>query len=103
MMSLSVPHPDSLGSCNLNISVAIDFDPVGNSVAFASGFFSKDAPVAERAVWAKIIDTNVSLLAVVHVETLAVRRKGQAIGLGEFFREKRDSAAGVETEDSLEW
>ncbi len=93
MMSLSVPHPDSLGSCNLNISVAIDFDPVGNSVAFASGFFSKDAPVAERAVWAKIIDTNVSLLAVVHVETLAV----------EFFREKRDSAAGVETEDSLEW
>jgi len=101
VMSLGVPYPDSLRTRDVKIPIAIDLDSIGDAVALTARLFTEDAAVGDRAIGTKIINANVSLLAVVNVEFLAVGRKGQAVGLAEFLGEQSDFAAGVEPEDTL--
>src|SRR5579863_1017606 len=100
-MALGIPNPNAFRASDENITFAIDAHAVGNSFALISLFISKNAAVRERAVGVNIVDANVFLRAVVHVEMLSIGREGEAVGLREIFCQQRDLAAVVETIDAL--
>src|SRR5271156_4126323 len=80
--SRGVPHPDSSGPGDKNISLFIQLHAVGHTVAFASGLRSENSSIGQRCVRSEIVNTNISLLAIVHIEFLAIRRKAETVRLG---------------------
>ena len=79
-----IPNPNPSGSSNEQISGQIHFHPVRHTFALTTWLFAKDAAVLELSAGPKIVNTNVSLLAVVHVKPGSVRRKCESVGLREF-------------------
>src|SRR6266481_4896545 len=96
-----IPNPNSSGSGDEKIACHIHFHPVRHTLALGSRLFSKDAAVLQSAAGPKIIDPDISLFAVVHVELGAIRRKGKTIGLGEFRSDQSYAAAGVQAIHAL--
>src|ERR1700719_611813 len=102
-MAPLVPHPDTSGPGDEQISVPVHFHPVGHALAFTSGFLAEDPTVLYRAVARKLIDAHIALLAVIHVEALAIGRECQSIGLCQPFGQKVTPALFVQPINSLEW
>src|SRR5579863_4432373 len=68
-----VPNPNSSGSGDEKISGQIHFHPVRHAFALATRLLSENASVLQSAAGPKIINPDISLLAVVHVEPAAIR------------------------------
>ena len=81
MVAVRVPQPDPLRARHKNISLLIEFHVIRDTIVLASGFGSKNPSIRERCIRCEIIDANISLLAVVHIEFLAIRRNPQSIRL----------------------
>src|SRR5436309_3655779 len=97
------PHPNSFRAGNEQIAALINFDSVRDAFTLSSRLLAEDAAIAQRGVGRKIIEANVSLLAVVHIEAFSVRGKRQAIWLGEVFGEQANVAGRIETKHALKW
>src|SRR5256885_16285768 len=102
MMALRIPHPDASRSRHVKISISVYFHSIRHAVAFATGFFSKDAAICQRAVWSDLINANVSLLAVIDVKTLSIGGEGQPVGLGQIFCEQSHFAIRIQAIHALE-
>src|SRR4029077_2487167 len=50
MMPSGVPYPDSLRTGDVEISIAIHLDSIGDPVAFTTRLFAEDAAIGDRAV-----------------------------------------------------
>src|ERR1035438_8629756 len=101
MLAICVPDPNPTRAGNIEISLAVNFYAVWNTVFLATWFFPKNAAVRQRSIRLKIVHPNVALLAVVNVELLAIGRKGQPVGLRQLFGQQRDFSIGIQAEDSL--
>src|SRR6267378_4919882 len=101
MMAPGIPYPDASGAGHVEISIFVHFHSVGHAIAFAAGLFSEDAALRKRSIWRHVINTNVSLLAVSHVETLSIRREGEPIGLRQIHCEQAYLAIGIQAIHAL--
>src|SRR3954470_9559498 len=61
---------------------------IGYSVTLSTWLFSEDAAIRERAVGGNVVHPNVAFFAVVYIKMFSVRRKGEAVRLGEIFCEQ---------------
>ncbi len=67
MMAPGIPDPNPSRPRHVEIALLVYLDPIGDAIAFASGFFPKDSAVLYGSVGIKVVDANISLLAVVHI------------------------------------
>src|SRR5581483_335724 len=81
MIACRVPDPNALWTGHKKISIAVDFDSVGNPVVFATRFFAENVAGAQSHAWTDIVHANISLLAVIHVEVFAVGREAETVRL----------------------
>jgi len=73
--SLRIPNPNSFRACDEEISFAVNLDAVRDSVMLAARFLAEYAAVGEASVGNNIVDADVALGGVVHIEALAIGRK----------------------------
>src|SRR5215469_517066 len=83
-----VPNPDSLRAGDIDIPRLVHFHSIRHAVAFSARLLRKNPPVCQRVFGGEIKDPNVPRLAVIDIETLAIRRECQAIRLRQLLRQQ---------------
>jgi hypothetical protein len=81
VIAFRIPHPNTFRPGNKEIALPIDLDPVGNTVVFLSMLIAQGAAIPQSLIWRYVVGANVALLAVIHVESLAVGRESQSVRL----------------------
>lgn len=97
------PDPDSFRAGNEQIAVPVNLDAVGNAIVFLPGLLAENAAVGQRTIRGNIVNANISLLTIIHLKLLTIRRECQPVGLTKVFGQQPDLAVSVETVHTLKW
>src|SRR4051812_8898653 len=99
MRAVRIPDPNPARSGDVYVAVDVDTHAVGNTASAL--FFGEQPAVLQFAVCRYIVDPNLTLLGIVDVEPLSVRRKGQSVRLDEIARQEADGTVVAEPEHAL--
>ena len=102
VISIRVPDPDALRPGHKEIAFVIYLDTVGDPLVFPSRLGAKDTTIAESSSGRNLVDANVALLAIVHVELLAIRREGQSIRLRQISGQQTNASVVIQPVNSWE-
>src|SRR5436190_14213050 len=86
MTALRIPYPDTLWSGYKNVALLINLDAIWHTFMWTSRFFTEDPSIGKTSIRPNVVHADISLLAIVHVKSLTVRRESQAIRLRQIFR-----------------
>ena len=73
MLTLRIPDPDASRTGHKQISFVVNLDTVRNTFVLSARLFAENPAVANTAIAPEVVHPNISLLAVIHIQTFSVR------------------------------